>query len=113
MSHKLPEGEARLRRMARTREYYNRNPTAARRAKLARAFGITEADYDRMWEAQGGLCAICHLPEPVINRCLAVDHNHITKQVRALLCSRCNPMLGYAHDSPDRLRAAAAYLETY
>lgn len=43
---------------------------------------------------QGGMCYACQQPEPVKGRRLSVDHNHTTGEVRGLLCSRCNPILG-------------------
>lgn len=63
-----------------------------RRSHLGR-FGITPAQYDLMFEAQGGLCAICKKECPS-GRNLAVDHDHDTGAVRALLCVVCNRNLG-------------------
>ncbi len=68
-----------------------------------------------MEAAQGGVCAICGLPETRVvkgklNR-LAVDHDHTTGRVRGLLCFRCNTCLGRFEDNVELLRAAEAYLE--
>jgi len=47
---------------------------------------------------QKNLCAICGLPETDYQQYgvknLAIDHNHRTKKVRGLLCSKCNRALG-------------------
>lgn len=73
-------------------------------------FGLTPAQYAAMYDAQGGLCAIC-LRRPRTTR-LAVDHNHQTGEIRGLLCYRCNKqILGHAMESPSLLRRAANYLE--
>lgn len=100
-------------REAQPEEEYRRG-----RAKmLKRQYGITLDDYDRMLADQGGVCAICLLPEtrtmrsdsPQV-RALAVDHDHVTGEIRGLLCFCCNTGIGKFGDSPDRLRAAAKYL---
>lgn len=39
------------------------------------------------------------------------DHDHTTGQFRGWLCHRCNVSLGLMADDPERLRAAADYLE--
>lgn len=74
-----------------------------------RQYGITHAEYLALLEAQGGVCAICG-NGPSKTRTLHVDHDHVTGTVRGLLCTRCNPMLGYAHDDVAVLQAAIAYL---
>jgi hypothetical protein len=80
-------------------------------AHLLRKFGITLDDYNAMLQRQGGVCAICHRP-PTGQR-LAVDHSHSTGNNRGLLCFDCNVALGKFEDNPDRLRAAAMYLEEH
>lgn len=82
-----------------------------RRAR-ERQYGITHDEFLQMLEAQGGVCAICGNGNDG-PRQLSIDHDHETGAIRALLCDRCNPMLGYARDNVAVLQAAIAYLEHY
>ena len=59
---------------------------------LKHLYGITLVDYNKMFEEQQGVCAICKQPE--INRRLGIDHNHSDGTVRALLCRKCNYLVG-------------------
>jgi hypothetical protein len=79
---------------------------------------MTGVEYDAMFEAQGGVCAICGRPERKVSKSgypftLAVDHNHATGKIRALLCNDCNACLGMLQENPDTLRAMLAYLERH
>jgi hypothetical protein len=64
------------------------------------------ADYEIMLKRQGGACAICRKTGVP----LCVDHCHLTRKVRRLLCTQCNSVLGFCNDDPNILLAAAAYL---
>ena len=76
-------------------------------------YGITGKDYDRMLTEQGGGCAICGASSPGgRDKVFAVDHCHDSNVVRGLLCPPCNRGLGQFADDPQRLRLAAAYLES-
>jgi len=71
-----------------------------------------------MWDAQGGVCAVCRLPETQMSRngvvkSLSVDHNHDTGDVRALLCQTCNTGIGNLKDNPELMRRAAEYIELW
>jgi hypothetical protein len=44
---------------------------------------------------------------------LVVDHDHVTGQVRGMLCSHCNLGLGHFKDSPLLLEFATQYLLSY
>lgn len=83
--------------------------TAPRRHALKKHYGLTLADYQRMFDEQGGRCAICGDPPSDKHR-LQVDHCHATGKVRSLLCFTCNAGLGSFRDDKDKLLAAAAYL---
>ena len=73
---------------------------------LERRYGITEAEYDEMVEAQGGFCALCG-ERPAQH----VDHDHMTGRVRGVLCFCCNQGLGNFRDRADVMRAAIDYLQ--
>jgi hypothetical protein len=80
---------------------------------LMKNYGITAAQYDEMYEAQNGKCDCCKRPEAEFKRGLHVDHDHVTGQVRALLCTKCNPGLGYFDDDIEKLEMAIAYLKKF
>lgn len=83
---------------------------SARKSSLRRRFGITEGDYIRIFTRQLGRCAICGQPEPK-GQWLSVDHNHVTGQVRGLLCDACNTAMGLLKEDSQRLISMLRYLE--
>ena len=64
---------------------------------------------ERLFEAQGRVCAICGRGESVIKRWV-IDHCHDSGVVRGVLCYRCNHLLGCATDDPAILQNAIEYL---
>lgn len=84
-----------------------------REREVLRAYGLTPDQLTAMREAQGDLCAICQQTHVGVGTRLHVDHNHETGAVRALLCGKCNTLIGLANDSPARLVQAAAYLRLH
>ncbi len=83
---------------------------ADRKSHLRRKYGMTLEDYDRMFEAQGRVCAICDEARPK-ERTLHVDHDHETGVVRGLLCFRCNNALGDFREDHELFERAADYLD--
>lgn len=84
------------------RKFHKENPDYKWKQVLKHKYGITAADYQRMFEKQNGCCAICGKIETSHNQWglkrLAVDHDHETGRVRGLLCSNCNTRLGHLED---------------
>lgn len=90
------------------------------RRRILKLYNITQADYDRMAAAQGDRCATCNTDSPGDRgESWSIDHDHrccpgkgsCGRCVRGLLCSSCNLAIGQTKDSPDLLRAMAAYIE--
>ena len=87
----------------------------AKQRKWAAA-GINAERYQAMLREQGGVCAICHQPEKHRDgasgktKDLAIDHDHATGAIRALLCSSCNTALGLFNDDPVLLAKAQQYV---
>lgn len=101
------------------RRAYNRkqNPDAHHKKDfgydLMKNYGMTLDEYTKMYDNQKGCCDCCGVHESKFKRKLHVDHNHQTGHVRGLLCTRCNPGLGYFEDSIEKLEMAIAYLNKF
>lgn len=89
------------------------DPSYQRSFLLNYYYGITLEDYNNMFLAQEGCCAICGMHQSQLKKTLGVDHNHSTKQVRKLLCRSCNIGLGNFQDSIDILTKALKYLKDH
>lgn len=85
-----------------------------RNRELKREYGITLEDYGAVLEQQGFGCCVCGRKDSghSKHKNFSVDHDHKTGIVRGLLCSPCNHAIGLLGDDPQRIRAAANYLET-
>jgi Autographiviridae endonuclease VII len=94
------------------REYRKRpeRQRADRDGHLRRKFGIGIEEYERMFEAHGGVCAICGETRPE-ERTLHVDHDHETGAIRGLLCFRCNNAIGDFREEYELFLRAANYLD--
>ena len=94
--------------MHKTRYRDNREKELERHMRKTHGIGFLE--YESMFATQGGCCAICGGLQDDGRR-LDIDHCHSAGNIRGLLCSNCNWMLGNAKDKPETLRLGAAYLE--
>jgi phage FluMu protein Com len=98
-----------------------RDPERYLSRRRATDYGI---DFQKLWDAQNGLCAVCHgpmLPRGQKGDSVVIDHDHnccsgygsCGSCVRGLLHQRCNLVVGFL-ESPEyseRLRLAADYLK--
>jgi len=82
-----------------------------RKDMLKYCYGMTVAEYEAMLAQQNGVCAICETKPD--DRPLCVDHDHITREVRGLLCHSCNAGLGNYKDDLRRTRRATLYLDIW
>lgn len=61
-------------------------------------YGLTEMDLQDLLLAQKGCCKLCHIDfgdiETVLGRSYVIDHDHVTGEIRGLLCSQCNSIRG-------------------
>ena len=77
-----------------TKKKEQNDPIKNRRNWLMRRYGLTDEDWNTIFQTQGGKCAICGIHQKDLDHIFRVDHNHITGQVRGLLCNGCNAGIG-------------------
>jgi hypothetical protein len=90
-----------------TSSFTRRGHKSQRERNLFNKYGLTEDQVQTMLEDQGNCCALCS--KAMIK--YRIDHNHITKKVRGILCHRCNLVIGGGWDDPDFCSKALAYLK--
>lgn len=106
---------------ANSRAWQLRNPKQAKDIAYKTRYNL---DFDSLWQAQNGNCALCH--EPMINEgiepdSVCVDHDRkccpgkksCGKCVRGLIHRKCNMILGYVKDDPEVLQGLADYLDRW
>lgn len=96
----------------RMKAYCKKYPARVKGNKLRTLYGIGTEEATALLMAQGGVCAICkttnwgkHSP--------CIDHCHVKKSVRGVLCNGCNKGLGFFRDSQEILESARRYLARY
>ena len=76
-------------------------------------YGLTIDGYNKMFSDQNGCCAVCGRHQSEFKKRLAVDHNHITKKVRKLLCNQCNTAIGLLNEDKNIIMNVIKYLEEH
>jgi Recombination endonuclease VII len=107
----------RAKKKARQKAYYYRHRERRLAAVRMVNYKIAPADFEAMLVAQDGKCAICRCAPTARYKGrlkhLAVDHDHVTGRIRALLCNGCNAGLGHFKNNPLILMAAVQYLSIH
>lgn len=84
---------------------------------LRRTYDLSRQDAVLLWESQDRRCPGCgkEIPEPsdLSGRQIHIDHDHLTLEIRGVLCSRCNAAIGMAGDSIETLERLVAYLKAH
>jgi hypothetical protein len=83
----------------------------ARASHLMRLYGITLEQYDELLQRQDHKCPVCLRGKEEFTTNLAVDHDHISGEIRGLLCNYCNHRLVGRHRDGSLLRRIADYIE--
>lgn len=73
-------------------EYYKRNKEIYKQRQNKRLYKVTPEQISALHILQNNTCAICG---KIFTSTPHVDHDHLTNEVRGLLCRRCNTGLGY------------------
>ena len=83
-----------------------------RKNKYRKKYYISDTEYNMLAIKQNNKCAICGRDRPN-NRATRwyIDHNHVTRKVRGLLCFSCNTTLGHVKDNTDILQAMINYIK--
>ncbi|VVB53256.1 Recombination endonuclease VII [uncultured archaeon] len=79
-------------------------------------YGIDNEDFEVLYQAFRGKCGICEKSLLRITKGKStkdracIDHNHLTGNIRGILCHHCNTSLGMFLDSQELLEKAKDYL---
>lgn len=97
-----------------------KNRTPAERKKFAiiqrnrhlkHRYNIDIPEYKSILTQQNNSCAICKTTKFSNDFKLYVDHNHITGQVRGLLCPACNTAIGHIEKGDEFVKTCLQYIK--
>lgn len=72
---------------------------------IKKRYGITLEERELLKAKQNYRCAICSEQKR-----LYIDHKHGTKNVRGMLCPRCNTLCGFLENDKGEIQKAREYL---
>ena len=81
--------------------------------RLKRLYGLSIEDYNTMFTSQEGKCRGCKKHQSEFPIALSVDHDHLTNEVRGLLCSGCNLAIGNVGENTETLVHLSNYLRSF
>jgi len=101
--------------LERSHNWYKNNHEKIHDYRLKKIYNINIEQYNLLLKKQHYCCAICKKSIQQIKhkkvKKLGVDHNHLTGQVRGLLCHKCNSGLGSFEENLTILKNAMKYLK--
>lgn len=109
--HKMWYEKNREKAIASVRRNYAENREKINFQRMESKYGLTKEGFEMLLAAQNGKCAVCQNDNG--GKRLAVDHNHETGAVRALLCDQCNTALGLLKECPKRMNSLISYVAKY
>jgi hypothetical protein len=74
--------------------------------QLRKKYGLTMDDYEWLLTVNNGGCHFCG---GIQQATLVVDHDHLNRRIRGLLCYRCNAALNKIFDDPILIENAIRY----
>jgi hypothetical protein len=75
-------------------------------------YKITTIELNNIFKASNGLCEICNQKCSVGDE-LSIDHDHVTGNIRGMLCRKCNAGIGLLQDSSEIILKAYNYISSY
>lgn len=79
---------------------------------LQRAYGLSSEAWAALFDSQGKRCAACRCILPGHKNGWQVDHDHVTGNIRGILCCSCNIAL-HVIEKPLLVKQLQAYLEAH
>lgn len=84
---------------------------------LKTKYGIDNVDFECLWQAFRGKCGLCDsdLIMPISGmgqpkNAAVIDHDHVTGNIRGILCNSCNKGIGLLKDDSELCLKASVWL---
>lgn len=87
------------------------NEQTGKWTRRLKKYGLSKDDFIAMLKKQNNSCAICETDNLGFYGEFHVDHNHLTGEIRGLLCPKCNVGIGAFKDNIATIEDAINYLE--
>lgn len=70
-----------------------------RNQRMKQRYGLTQDQWQLLFESQDEKCACCGSTSSGSKKGWHTDHDHLTEEVRGILCAKCNTVLGMLGDT--------------
>ncbi len=82
----------------------------AKKYWMVKRYGVTPEEFDRMFRDQGCVCACCGTDKPGHKHGWIIDHDHVTGEIRGVVCHGCNVGFRAFKDDPEWMMKAIQFL---